>query len=128
MTVVTPPRTEPAAAPARPVRVRRRAPFAHRLGRTVTMLVLVLGALLTLFPFYAMVVLSLKPEGGIEIPRSLLPVSLTTEQYERIFGAEGVLRWLLNTLIYSVVGVVFVLLLCSLAGYGFAKSGSPAGR
>jgi multiple sugar transport system permease protein len=125
MTVVTPPRTETAAAPARPARARRRKPLAYRLGRAATTLVLVLGTLVTLFPFYAMVVLSLKPEGGVEIPRSLLPVSLTAEQYERIFGADSVLRWLLNTVIYSVVGVVFVLLLCSLAGYGFAKKRFP---
>jgi multiple sugar transport system permease protein len=126
MTVVTPPRAESAAAGAtRSGAARRRVPFAYRLGRALTSLLLVLGALVTLFPFYAMVVLSFKPRGFIEIPGSLVPWSLSAEQFERIFGADSVLRWLFNTFVYSIVGVVFVLLLSSLAGYGFAKKRFP---
>ncbi|SCL26724.1 carbohydrate ABC transporter membrane protein 2, CUT1 family [Micromonospora rhizosphaerae] len=125
MTVVTPPRAEATAAATRPSAGRRRLPLASRFGRAVTALLLVLGALVTLFPFYAMVILSFKPQGAIEIPGSLLPQSLTAELYDRIFSADGVLRWLFNTVIYSVVGVVFVLLLSSLAGYGFAKKRFP---
>ncbi|MEV4545209.1 carbohydrate ABC transporter permease [Micromonospora echinaurantiaca] len=125
MTVDTRPHARTAAAAARPPAVRRRLPLASRLGRGATALLLVLATFVTLFPFYAMVVLSLKPQGFVEIPRSLVPWPLTAEQYERIFAADGLTRWALNTTVYSVVGVVFVLLLSSLAGYGFAKKRFP---
>lgn len=121
MTVVTPPRAEASAAATRSKPLRGPVPFAHRLGRVAIALLLVLATLATLFPFYAMVVLSFKPQGIA----SLLPQSLTVASYERIFAAHNLLRWLLNTVIYSVVGVVFVLLLSSLAGYGFAKKRFP---
>ncbi|MEV4658815.1 carbohydrate ABC transporter permease [Micromonospora sp. NPDC049301] len=123
---ITPPA---AAAPAteRPRRAWRpyRADRAGRgwvIGRTALLLA---GAVLTLFPFYAMVVLSLKPTGPVTFPDSLLPWPFSTEAYDQVIGAKSVLRWMGNTLVYSVVSVVGVLLFASMAGYAFAKKRFP---
>lgn len=119
----------PAEVASRPSRERRRTPY--RVGRpsrtwlvTRTVLLLV-GAVLTLFPFYAMVVLSFKPAGPVVLPDSLLPWPFSTEAYDQVIGAKSVLRWMWNTIVYSVVSVVGVLLFASMAGYAFAKKRFP---
>lgn len=93
-----------------------------RIGRGGLLFV---AAAVTLFPFYAMVVLSLKPAGPVSFPGSLLPWPVSVDGYEQVLGARSVLRWALNTLVYSVVSVVGVLFLSSLAGYAFAKKRFP---
>ncbi|OKJ35117.1 ABC transporter permease [Streptomyces sp. CB01580] len=95
---------------------------AGRIGRAV---LLTVAALVTVFPFYAMVVLSLKPSAAVEFPTSLLPWPLSGEAYDTVLNAQDVPRWLLNTLLYSIISVIGVLLLASLAGYAFAKKRFP---
>jgi len=96
--------------------------MAWRIGRGV---LLFAAAVLTLFPFYSMVVLSLKPAGPMTFPGSLLPWPVSMDGFEQVLGARSVLRWAFNTLVYAVVSVVGVLLLSSLAGYAFAKKHFP---
>ncbi|MFF3735695.1 carbohydrate ABC transporter permease [Streptomyces sp. NPDC002476] len=93
-----------------------------RIGRAV---LLTVAALVTVFPFYAMVVLSLKPSAAVEFPGSLLPWPLSGEAYDTVLNSQDVPRWLLNTLLYSIISVIGVLLLASLAGYAFAKKRFP---
>ncbi|WBB69241.1 carbohydrate ABC transporter permease [Micromonospora sp. WMMD812] len=124
-TVAPPATTAPATETPRRDRRPYRAGRAGRgwvIGRTALLLA---GALLTLFPFYAMVVLSLKPTGPVTFPDSLLPWPFSTEAYDQVIGAKSVLRWMVNTLVYSVVSVVGVLLFASMAGYAFAKKRFP---
>ncbi|MGC5022020.1 carbohydrate ABC transporter permease [Micromonospora sp. DT47] len=123
--IIAPPTTVP--APPIPQNARRpyrpgRASRGWLVGRTVLLLI---GAAVTLFPFYAMVVLSFKPTGPVTFPDSLLPWPVSTEAYDTVIGAKSVLRWMGNTLIYSVVSVVGVLLFASMAGYAFAKKRFP---
>ncbi|GAA3108116.1 multiple sugar transport system permease protein [Kribbella aluminosa] len=89
--------------------------------RVLRGLLLCIAAVVTIFPFYAMVILSLKPAEAVRFPRSLLPGGLTTEAYHAVIGGQGLWGWVLNTLLYSVISVVAVLLLASMAGYAFAK-------
>lgn len=117
-----------ASAPSVPPERGRRPYRPHRASRSwqvLRALLLVAGAAVTLFPFYAMVVLSFKPTGPVTFPESLLPWPFSVEAYDSVFGAKSVLRWVWNTLVYSVVSVVGVLLLSSLAGYAFAKKRFP---
>jgi len=121
---------EGAALPVRPTATRRRrgrsgASDLSVRGKLVRYALLSLAAVVTIFPFYAMVVLSLKPAAAIDFPASLLPTNLTTEAYGRVLGAGNIGTWLVNTLVYSVVSVVAVLLLASMAGYAFAKKKFP---
>ncbi|MFG3706044.1 carbohydrate ABC transporter permease [Micromonospora sp. NPDC047670] len=124
---ITAPATAVPAAPTSPRGSRRpyrpgRASRGWLVGRTALLLV---GAAVTLFPFYAMVVLSFKPTGPVTFPDSLLPWPFSTEAYDQVIGAKSVLRWMWNTVVYSVVSVVGVLLFASMAGYAFAKKRFP---
>jgi multiple sugar transport system permease protein len=94
-------------------------------GKIVRYVVLSLAAVVTIFPFYAMVVLSLKPAAAIQFPQSLLPTNLGFAAYERVLGAGNIWTWFGNTLIYSVVSVVLVLAFSAMAGYAFAKKKFP---
>lgn len=94
-------------------------------GRVIVPLLLAVATLITLFPFYAMVILSLKPAAGLTFPDALWPVGLTTEAYAEVLGGNDLVRWVFNTLVYSLVSVVLVLLLASMAGYAFAKKRFP---
>lgn len=77
-------------------------------------------AIPTVFPFYAMVVLSVR-EGAVSLPGDLLPFDINLGAYREVFASTSTPRWLMNTLIYSVVSVFLVLLLSSMAAYAFAK-------
>jgi multiple sugar transport system permease protein len=91
-------------------------------GVVVRWIWLGLAGILSFFPFYAMVVLSLKPEKIVELPGSLLPWNdISFDSYAQVLGGQNLLVWLGNTLIYSLVSVVAVLFLSALAGYAFAK-------
>ncbi|GAA0418845.1 MULTISPECIES: carbohydrate ABC transporter permease [Leifsonia] len=92
-----------------------------RGGLVVRYIWLSIAAVLCFFPFYAMVVLSLKPGLAVQFPQSLLPWNLSTASYEQVLGGQNLLAWLGNTLIYAIVSVVAVLLLSAMAGYAFAK-------
>ncbi len=83
------------------------------------------AGLLCFFPFYAMIVLSLKPGLAVEFPSSLLPWGLSVDSYAQVLGGKKILQWLVNTLVYSVVSVVAVLFFSALAGYAFAKKRFP---
>lgn len=84
-----------------------------------------LVAIACLFPFYAMIVLSLK-SGAVELPGSLWPFGdVSFDSYRQVFSGQNLPRWLLNTVIYSVTSVVAVLFVSALAGYAFAKKRFP---
>jgi multiple sugar transport system permease protein len=95
------------------------------VGRVLIPLALAVAALITLFPFYTMLIMSLKPVTDLSFPKALLPTGLTTEAYRTVLGGNDMVRWIINTLIYSLVSVVLVLLLASMAGYAFAKKRFP---
>ena len=81
-----------------------------------------IAAIFSFFPFYAMVVLSLKPDMVVDFPASLLPWGdMSVASYEQVLGGQNLLVWLFNTLVYSLVSVVAVLFLSAMAGYAFAK-------
>lgn len=88
-------------------------------------ILLFIAAVVTLFPFYVMLVLALKPVGPVTFPDSLIPWGLSTEAMSQVLGANNLLRWTLNTILYSVISVVGVLLFASMAGYAFAKKRFP---
>ncbi len=83
-------------------------------------------ALLFAVPFVQMVLASLAPSAELnKFPPRFIPSRFTTAGYESLFASTDVLRWLANTLIVSTIGVASHLVLCSLAGYGFARLKFP---
>jgi multiple sugar transport system permease protein len=113
-TTVEPP--APTRAPAAPGRLLA----ARRSGRLMHV-PLAVAALLTAFPFYAMVVLSLQPGEAVDLPGSFFPTSISFAGYAEALDGDQIPRWALNSAIYSIASVVLVLVFASMAGYAFAK-------
>lgn len=86
---------------------------------------LMIAFVATVFPFYVMTVLSVQPGKAFVLPGSLLPDSIDFSEYTRLLSRGDMVTWLTNTTIYSVVSVVLVLVLASLAAYAFAKGEFP---
>lgn len=109
----------------RPRRRRYRALEPTPAGRVLRACYLSVAAVVTIFPFYAMVVIALKPGAAVDFPASLVPTGLSTDSFEQVLSGQNLPRWLLNTTFYAVVSVVLVLLLAAMAGYAFAKKRFP---
>ncbi len=85
-------------------------------------LVLFPMALIMLLPFLWMVVTSLETQAEtLRFPPVLVPHSLHFNNYPNALRSAPFGRWFLNTSIYTGVVVASNLLLCSLAGYAFAR-------
>lgn len=118
MTTTTPTTT---AAGGREAVTRRRAPLAIRVKKQLIHLPLIVIGAVTLFPFLAMVIISLHPGVPVQVPDIFFNTDVSLEAYRQALRSSHIPRWALNTTIYSVVSVVLVLLFASMAGYAFAK-------
>ncbi len=83
-------------------------------------LVLYLGAALFLFPFYYMLVGSLKKDPETSL-RGLLPTGLTLDNYSQINGRVDLLQSLVNSGIFTGGVILGTLVLGVLAGYALAR-------
>lgn len=109
--------------------VERRSPRSMAAIKTwivtakgARLLILVLAALVILFPFYTMLALAFKPRMALDFPAALVPWPLSLEGFEILFRNSEVLRWVLNSLVYSGVSVILVLAVATFAGYAFSKT------
>lgn len=85
-------------------------------------LVLAPIALLFVLPFAQMVLASLAPaEELVVFPPPFIPSRLTLEGFASLFATTDILRWLLNSTIVATTAIAAHVVLCSLAGYGFAR-------
>lgn len=79
-------------------------------------------ALIFMIPFVQMVLASLSPaEELVKFPPPFIPSSLTLDGFVSLFTTTDILLWLGNSAIVSIVSIVSHIVLCSLAGYGFAR-------
>ncbi|UFU06897.1 carbohydrate ABC transporter permease [Ruania halotolerans] len=112
-TAPSPRRTNaPMPAQRQLIRARRLVPM-HAL--------LVVVAVVTAFPFYAMVMIAFQPGQAIVLPDSMFPETLSLAAFQDALNSQNIPQWALNSAIYSIVSVVIVLLFASMAGYAFAK-------
>ncbi len=83
-------------------------------------------ALLFATPLVQMILTSLKTDAEIrKFPPDILPMHPTLSGFVALFRDSDVLRWTLNTVIVSISAVLAQMILCSLAGYGFARMRFP---
>lgn len=108
------------APPAGTARHPRRA--AARLGLPV---LLVLVAVVTVTPFAVMVLVAFAPAGGQTLPGALDVTRATLANFTDVLENADITRWAVNSLIYSLVSVLLILLFSSMAGYAFAKKRFP---
>jgi len=102
------------------------APVANkstqRLVLTVLYAVLIVAAILSLIPFYWMIMSSFKPLNDIlTIPVWVVPQHFTLDNYSILLTQTLFLRSMLNTLVVALSSVALQVFLCSLAGFAFAK-------
>jgi ABC-type glycerol-3-phosphate transport system permease component len=114
------PAPSPAPTPSRSRRRWRWLPFSpwHLLLMPV--------ALVFVLPLVQMVLTSFMSDAEINrFPPRLIPTSLHIAGYVGVLTDAPILRWLLNTVIVSTISIVAHLVLCSMAGYGFARLKFP---
>ncbi len=85
---------------------------------------MVLLAVAFIFPFVWLIMTSLKPPAEV-FSSEFFPSRWTTENYEQVFTQVPMWRWMGNTLLVAVLGVVAVVLSSSLVAYGFARLRFP---
>ena len=93
------------------------------LSNAVLYVLLTLWALMVLFPFYWMILTSLKSYSAYNseyIPQ-LFTLAPTLQNYLDAFTAVPLARYLLNTLLFTVVTTGVMLLVTVLAAFGFAR-------
>jgi multiple sugar transport system permease protein len=99
-----------------PARRRRRLPFSpwH--------LVLLPASLVLLFPFAWLLITSVETTGeALHFPPVLIPHVLRFANYPDAFATAPFGRFFINSAVVAVVTVAANLVLCSLAGYAFAR-------
>lgn len=101
----------------------KKAKFKDGLLKTIIYIFLGVWAIIVLFPFYWMILTSLKSYGtynGEYIPKFFVS-NPTLENYTRAFTAVPLARYFLNTLIFTVVTTALMLIVVVLAAYAFAR-------
>ena len=89
----------------------------------------VIGALVMVAPIVWTLLLSLKANAAlVGNSGAALHGPYTLENYQAIFGNRLTTRWLLNSTIVSLGTTAGVLIVCSLAGYAFARLDFPLRR
>ena len=85
-------------------------------------LALVLAGLFFVIPVLWTVISSLKPENDIQsYPPHWIPNPFTTESYRTVLSSYPYLRWMLNSVVISVVGTVGILICSTLDAYALAR-------
>ena len=92
----------------------------------VAFVAVLIGAAIMVAPLVWTILLSLKSNAAL-VGNSAAALSgpYTFENYQAIFGNALTTRWLINSAIVSIGTTIGVLILCSLAGYGFARLEFP---
>jgi multiple sugar transport system permease protein len=101
----------------------KKSPF-WLLGKSGAYVVLVIGLVVTILPFFYILISSLKPEAEIrKTPPDFFPQEPTFKHYTTIFNDEDIPleRIVLNSFVVSIARVFITLFTSSFAGYIFAK-------
>ena len=101
----------------------KKAKFKDGLLKTIIYIFLGIWAIIVLFPFYWMILTSLKSYGtynGEYIPKFFVS-NPTLENYAQAFTAVPLAKYFLNTLIFTVVTTALMLIVVVLAAYAFAR-------
>lgn len=104
-----------------------RKKFLLRLsGYTIWYIFMIIGAILSLFPYWLVLLTSLKPANQIFSgePWSL-PTMLTLQNYSDVLAQYGFPAYTVHTLIYAGCATIGQLIFSTLAAYAFARMRFP---
>ena len=98
-----------------------------KLGKAAIYTLLVIWAVIVLFPFYYMVLTSLKSYGAYngEHTPLLYTLSPTLENYKLAFTAVPLLDYFVNTVIFTVATTALMLIVTVLAAFAFSRLNFP---
>ncbi len=97
--------------------------FRHRVVKVLTYVLLIFWGFLVIFPFYWMVLTSFKSYSSYNaeyIPRFIV-TSPTVENYISAFTEVPLARYLINTVIFTVITTLIMLVVITLAAFAFAR-------
>jgi len=104
----------------------RRRTAGRRAARLLGYAVLVVAAAALLAPFFWMLMSSLKSSNEVfSVPIRWIPETFVWSNYVDIWTRSGMLTWLRNTMVLSVVVTFLQVLTGSFAAYGFARTRFP---
>lgn len=110
-------------------RSNRRPPLRRRRGAIVRHILLILGALVSVFPFYWMFVLASQPSSVIyKFPPVMTPGDRLDDNVRAIMDKINIWAAMSNTAFVAVCVTFLVLLISSLAAFAFAKYEFPGKR
>jgi ABC-type glycerol-3-phosphate transport system permease component len=107
------------ASPSREARLKKRQQF----DQVVIVGILIALLILTMIPIILMAVMSLKDNGQIYGRFWSFPNPIRWMNYQQ--GISTMSNYIKNTLVYSAISVVAVVVLSSLTGYAFARHRFP---
>lgn len=105
------------------IKIEKNARTHKNTVRTITYILLVFWAVVVLFPFYWMVLTSLKSYGAYNseyIPK-FFTLSPTLQNYADAFTAVPLAQYFLNTIIFTVITTALMLVVITLAAFAFAR-------
>ena len=93
------------------------------VGKVFVYIMLTFWAIMVLFPFYYMVLTSLKGQGeyNSEFTPKLYTLSPTFENYRTVFSAVPLATYFLTTLIFTLITTALMLVVSVLAAFAFAR-------
>lgn len=103
--------------------IEKKSKISRNIRKGVTYFLLILWAFMVLFPFYWMVLTSVKSYSSYNseyIPK-FFTLSPTFENYVEAFTAVPLARYFLNTLIFTVITTAVMLVVITLAAFAFAR-------
>ncbi|NIK76574.1 multiple sugar transport system permease protein [Paenibacillus castaneae] len=84
--------------------------------------IIVLFALLNLFPLYWLFTSSLKNSSDVlKMPPDWWPSTFTFSNYSEVFSSQPALRWTMNSLFVAGLTTILVVAASSMAAYAFSK-------
>ncbi|GIP52810.1 MULTISPECIES: carbohydrate ABC transporter permease [Paenibacillus] len=108
------------------IAVRKKPDEPGVLGKTFFYLFMIIGALVSVFPFFWMFVVATNDkDAAFQMPPLLTPGTHFFDNFSRVLERTDFFRALLNSVVVSSAVTVSVVFLCTLAGYAFAKYEFP---
>lgn len=85
-------------------------------------LLVCIGAVLNLFPFYWLITSSFKTSAGIfKMPPDWFPTTFHYQNYIDLFVGQPAFRWAINSMVVAITTTVLVVICSSLSAYAFSK-------
>ena len=104
-------------------RIRTAAQVRGKIGKAIIYFLLAVWAILVLFPFYWMILSSVKSYSAYnsEYVPAFFTLSPTLQNYADAFSAVPLGRYFANTLIFTVVTTALMLVVIVLAAFAFSR-------